>query len=116
MQILLLIVQGLLGLVYTFTGGAKLVGAEQMKDDFDRFGYSDGFRLFTGLMEVSAAGLILVGFAWPAYAAWGALLVLCVMAGAIWTHLRAGDALTQTIPPLVLAGLAGWVVLAHWPL
>jgi hypothetical protein len=116
MHTLLLLCQGLLGLLYLFTGGAKLAGTEQMTDDFDRFGYSPGFRLFTGLLEVSGAGLLLAGYEWPMLAGWGALLILVVMVGALATHVRVGDGLAQMAPPVVLGLLAAWVAAAHWPL
>lgn len=116
MQTILLITQGLLGLVFLFTGGAKLAGSQQMKDDFDRFGYSSGFRLFTGFLEVTGAAFLLAGYAWPGIAAGGGILLVAVMGGALWTHLaRVGDPFSKALPPLVLGALALWVTIAHWP-
>jgi hypothetical protein len=43
MHTLSLIVQGLLGLAFIAAGGFKLVGADQMKNDFATFGYPTWF-------------------------------------------------------------------------
>jgi uncharacterized membrane protein YphA (DoxX/SURF4 family) len=116
MHTAMLITQGLLGVIFLFTGGSKLAGTEPMRKDFNRFGYPSGFRLFTGLMEGTAAALLLAGFWWPALAAWGAALVLTVMIGAVWTHLvRVGDRSSEAAPAIVLGALACWVVVAQWP-
>lgn len=117
MHTALLITQGLLGLVFLLAGSAKLFGAQQMKDDFDRFGYSAGFRLLTGGLEATAAALLLAGFWWPALAGWGALLVLVVMTGAVWTHgVRVDDRFADAVPALLLGALAVWVAAVQWPL
>jgi hypothetical protein len=112
MTVALLITQGFLSLVYLFAGGAKLAGAEQMKDDFERFGYSDGFRLLTGALEVGAAGLLLAGYGWPGATAVGGALLTAVMAGALATHWSVGDSVGKMIPPLLLGVLAGWLAIA----
>jgi uncharacterized membrane protein YphA (DoxX/SURF4 family) len=114
MTLALSIVQGFLTLVYLAAGAAKLAGAGQMKNDFERFGYSDDFRLVTGFIEVSAAALLAAGFAWPSAAAWGGALLTAVMAGALATHWNVGDSVGKMIPPLLLGSLAAWLALAHW--
>lgn len=112
----ILITQGLLGLVFLGAGGAKLAGAQQMRDDFDRFGYPGGFRIFTGVCEVTGAALLLAGFWWPPSAVGGGLLLMCVMLGALYTHfVRAGDPFAKALPPLVLLCLLAWVTAAQWP-
>lgn len=113
MHIALLVTQGILTLVYLLTGSAKLVGAEQMKDDFERFGYSDSFRLITGVIEVSAAGLLAAGFVWTGVAGLGAALAAAVMGGAIATHWHVGDSPAKMLPALVLGGLAAWLAVAY---
>jgi hypothetical protein len=116
MQILAFTGQGLLGLIYAATGAAKLAGAEQMKTDFRRFGYSPAFRIFTGLLEVTGAGMLVAGIFWPALAGWGGLLILAVMIGAVITHLRVNDPVSKMLPPFVLGLLALGVALVHGPL
>jgi hypothetical protein len=113
MNVALLITQGVLTLVYLFTGGAKLAGADQMKEDFRRFGYSDSFRLFTGVVEVSAAGLLAAGFVWTGVAGLGAALIAAVMGGAVATHWHVGDALAKMLPALVLGALAAWLAITY---
>lgn len=115
MTLLLTLTQGLLAGVFAFTGIAKLAGAQSMKDDFNRFGYSPGFRLLTGILEVGAAVLLCAGFWLPSLAAYGSITVIAVMSGALWTHLvRTGDAYAKAVPAFVLGLLATWVAAAHW--
>lgn len=115
MNVAILVTQGFLALVYLFTGSAKLAGSEQMKQDFERFGYSGSFRLVTGTVEVGAAALLAAGFLWPTAAALGGAVLTAVMVGALGTHWKVGDSLGKMIPPFVLGSLAAWLAVASWP-
>jgi uncharacterized membrane protein YphA (DoxX/SURF4 family) len=69
--------------IFMFAGFAKLLNATDMVSEFQRFGYSNSFRLLIGLGEVVAAGLLLV----PRAAATSAWFLVCIMLGAVWTLL-----------------------------
>ena len=117
MHTLLLIVQGLLGLVFAGAGSAKLAGADQMKDDFATFGYPTWFMYFTGLVELGGAVGLLAGFWWTTGIGWGALLLVATMIGAVWTELaRRGEGPGRALPPLILGLLAAWLLWWQWPI
>lgn len=95
--------QILLALAFFTAGVQKLLGVQAMVDIFAQIGIGQWFRWVTGLLEVTAAVLLLV----PSIAVFGAILVLCIMAGAVFTHLAliGGSA----VPALVLFCLAAAV-------
>lgn len=106
MGILTIILQVVLGLAFLGAGGSKLAGAQQMKEDFDRFGYPRWFMYFTGAVEVTGALGVLVGIFTPVLAVLGGLLLAATMAGALFTHVRAKDSGSKMAPPAVLLILA----------
>ena len=64
-------------------GGLKLAGVPVMVALFDAIGIGQWFRYVTGSIEVVSAVALLV----PAWAAFGALLLIPTMVGALFTHL-----------------------------
>lgn len=88
-------------------GVAKLLGVEQLAQNFARWGFPGWFLPFTGALEVAASLLLLV----PRTRWVGGGLGAAVMAGAIGTHLRAGEA-GEVVAPLVIGACcaaAGWL-------
>jgi putative oxidoreductase len=77
------IVRGLLALAFLGAGGVKLYGVPMMVEEFRHIGLGQGFRYVTGTLEVIGAILLLL----PRKAAFGAVLLMCVMIGAVITHL-----------------------------
>jgi uncharacterized membrane protein YphA (DoxX/SURF4 family) len=82
--------------MFLMAGGSKLAGAQPMVDMFAAIGVGQWFRYVTGAIEVVSALLLLM----PSTAAIGAALLVCVMVGAIITHLT----ILRTSPamPIVL--------------
>ncbi len=76
-------VQALLALAFLAAGGSKLAGAEPMVENFEKVGMGQWFRVLTGVLEIAGAVALLV----PRAAFYGALLLACVMAGAVVAHL-----------------------------
>ena len=64
-------------------GGLKLAGVPVMVALFDAIGIGQWFRYVTGSIEVVSAVALLV----PSWAAFGALLLIPTMVGAVFTHL-----------------------------
>lgn len=64
-------------------GGMKLTGAPELVALFDAIGIGQWFRYVTGGIEVISAVALLV----PSLAAFGALLLVPTMVGAVATHL-----------------------------
>jgi hypothetical protein len=84
-----------LAAMFMFTGGLKLTGAPQLVALFDAIGIGQWFRYVTGSIELVSAVALLV----PSWAAFGALLLIPTMAGAVVTHLFivGGSAVPATV-------------------
>jgi hypothetical protein len=92
--------------MFLFSGGLKLTGAPELVALFDAIGAGQWFRYATGSIEVASAVALLV----PASAAFGALLLIPTMVGAVVTHLFivGGSAVPATV--LLIGALAiAWV-------
>ncbi|ANY67368.1 hypothetical protein BBD42_13460 [Paenibacillus sp. BIHB 4019] len=113
MSIVSIVIQVLLGLGFLMFGLMKL-GSKQMVDEFKRYGLPSGVRLFTGVAEIAAAALVVVGIWYSGLAAWGSLLIVVIMAGAIATHLKVKDPGSKMGMPLVLLVLGLIVLLLNW--
>ena len=101
--------QGLLALAFVAAGGQKLASTDAMVAMFADIGMGQWFRWITGLLEITAAGLLI----YRPYSFYGALLVMCVMVGAVLTHVLiiGGTA----IPALVLFCLGATVAWLRRP-
>ena len=82
--------------MFLFSGGLKLTGAPDMVGLFDAVGIGQWFRYVTGSIEVVSAVALLV----PSWAAFGALLLIPTMTGAVFTHLFIVGG--SAVPPTVL--------------
>jgi putative oxidoreductase len=80
---------------FLFSGGLKLTGAPALVALFDAIGIGQWFRYLTGSIEVVSAVALLV----PSWAAFGALLLIPTMVGAVFTHLFivGGSAVPATV-------------------
>ncbi len=72
-----------LAAMFLFAGGLKLTGAPDMVGLFEAVGIGRWLRYVTGSIEVVSAVALLV----PSWAAFGALLLIPTMVGAVFTHL-----------------------------
>jgi putative oxidoreductase len=97
--------QVLLALAFVAAGSRKLLGTSDMIALFDAVGVGQWFRYVTGSLEVLGALLLIV----PGKTALGAVLLACVMAGAVVVHLTVLH--TAATAPLVLFAL---VALIAW--
>src|ERR1700704_4467699 len=92
--------------MFLFVGGLKLTGAPELVALFDAIGIGQWFRYVTGSIEVvSAVGLLV-----PSWAAFGALLLIPTMVGAVVAHLFivGGSAVPATVLLTGSLGIA-WV-------
>jgi uncharacterized membrane protein YphA (DoxX/SURF4 family) len=100
------VVRGLLALAFAGAGGAKLYGVPMLVESFQHIGLGQWFRYLTGALEVLGAILILT----PSLAAFGAVLLICIMIGATITHLFVVGG--SAVPALVLLALSAIVAYA----
>lgn len=98
--------QILLAFAFLAAGAQKLLGTQAMVDMFTQIGLGQWFRWLTGLLEVGAAIMLLV----PVTAFFGAILVVCIMVGAVFTHLAViGGSAVPAVILLCLAGAVAWL-------
>ncbi|ALX48930.1 DoxX family protein [Lentibacillus amyloliquefaciens] len=105
----LISIKGILGLGFIMFGLLKF-GSEQMVEGFKHYGYTPGFRIFTGCIEIVAAVLLIAGIWNETSAVIGSFLVVATMIGAIFTHMKVKDQLKDMMIPLILLVL-GVIVL-----
>ena len=96
----------LLALLFIAGGIPQVLALESTTSEFVRFGYSPGFCVLIGVLEIAGGVALLV----RSVALYGALLLLGVMAGAVWTLVKVGDA---PFPPLVVGILLLVVVVSQ---
>ncbi|KAB1068532.1 DoxX family protein [Methylobacterium planeticum] len=100
------VLRGLLTAFFLVAAGMKFAAVAFEVSGFARFGYPLGFMYAVGAAQLVGAVLLWV----RGYVAHGALLLAAIMAGAVASHLRAGDPLLMPVPAFVLmillAGLA----------
>jgi len=98
---------GVLAALFLVAGVSKVVGVENVVDNFDRWGYSEPFRFFIGFCEIlGAIGLLLPRISVSACAGLAGILL-----GALYTHLLHGE--SPVFAGLVLA-LVCSVVPLRW--
>src|SRR5712692_2054871 len=81
------IVHVLLALAFLKAGSSKLTPSSVWAEMFRQWGYPDHFYVAIGVIEVVGA----VGLLIPKVAGSSASVLVGVMAGALWTHLRDGE-------------------------
>ncbi|WP_339301610.1 DoxX family protein [Paenibacillus sp. FSL R5-0623] len=113
MSVLSIVLQVILGLGFLMFGFMKF-GSKQMVEGFKHYGYPGAFRVFTGLIEVIAAGFVIAGIWNEGLAAWGGLLIVVTMIGAIMTHIKIKDQLKQMLMPIILLILGLVVFLINY--
>ena len=109
MSILSIVLQVILGLGFIMFGLMKF-GSKQMVEGFKHYGYPGWFRVFTGIVEVISAILVIAGIWNKTLAAWGGLFIVVTMIGAIFTHIKIKDTVQQMMMPIILF-ILGLVVL-----
>jgi putative oxidoreductase len=92
------VIRILLALVFVVAGVPKLIGNIDVVNNFHRWGYSDGFRLFTGAVEM-AGGVGLLLKPSSLLAAGG---LIGVMIGAAFTHVTHAEWPMLGLPAVIL--------------
>jgi uncharacterized membrane protein YphA (DoxX/SURF4 family) len=101
--VLVKVLTWLLALLFVAAGVQKVLALGSAATEFARLGYSAGFRLLIGALEIVGGVALLV----PAAALWGAALLLAIMVGATWTLVTVGD---SPVPPLIVGALLAVLV------
>jgi putative oxidoreductase len=91
----------LLAALFFFAGAMKLMGSEQIAEQFGKLGFPVWFAYLVGLAEVGGAFLLLA----PKVASYGAAFLMLVMIGAVFTTIRVGEGWYVPLIVLVLLGV-----------
>lgn len=96
----------LIAFVFLMAGSMKLVGNQNMVQEFNQVGLGQWFRYFTGLLEVIGA----IGVLIPRLSRYAAILLAVVMVGAITAQLTVLQS-PPTLPGvlLVLTLIVAWL-------
>ena len=100
---------GLLALAFIAAGASKLAGAAAMVEVFDRVGFGQWFRYFTGLLEVAAG----IGLLISRYSFYAAVVLAIVMVGAVIAHVTVLG--SSPAAPVVLFFLTGTIAYLRKP-
>jgi putative oxidoreductase len=104
-NIILWVLQIAAAAMFLFAGAPKLLGAPQVVAVFETIGFGQWFRYLTGGLEIIGALLLLI----PSLCGVGALLLTCVMVGAVGTHLfLIGGSPVPAIVLLLVMALIAW--------
>lgn len=112
LTVLFIIIQVLLALMFLLAGLPKFTSNQQI-EAFKTYGYSQSFRIFTAVVEVATALLLIIGIWNQQSAAIGGFLVFATMIGAIITHIKLRDSIKDIVVPIVLLVLGGYVFLKN---
>ncbi|MZQ81379.1 DoxX family protein [Paenibacillus sp. 5J-6] len=112
MHILSIVLQIVLGIGFLLFGFMKF--GKQMADEFKRYRLSSGMRIFTGLVEILSAAIIIIGIWVSPYALIGAILMAITMFVAALVHLvRVKDPVAKAMMPIILFILAVIVIILN---
>ena len=106
MEIITYILQGILALLFLMAGFGKVTGSKMHVEAFTHWRLPQWFRVVTGVVELTGAVLLIIGFWVPFSALAGSLLLGVTGIGGVLTHIRAKDSVKDTAMILVLAILA----------
>ena len=98
---------------FGYFGYLKISGAEQMKDSFKKFGYSDKFMQLTGILEIVAAACLLLGIMVAWFTNLGGLLIIAITFGAMYSHIVREKSMKEAVPAFVMAIVTTIIMLMH---
>lgn len=111
--IIKIILQLLVAGAFAYFGYLKLTGAEQMKQAFAKFGYSDRFLQITGILEIVAAACLLLGIFLGWFTNLGGLLIIGITFGAMYSHIVKEQSIKEALPAFVMALVTSIIMLMH---
>lgn len=106
MTILTWVLQAVLGIMFIIAGYGKVTGSNMCIENFNKWGYPQWFRTVTGVIELAAVVLLVIGFWKTSAAVIGAAILVAVAIGGVFTHIRVKDTLKNTAMIAVLGVLA----------
>jgi uncharacterized membrane protein YphA (DoxX/SURF4 family) len=99
-----------LAVVFVLQGSSKFSDTSGWTTSFMRWGYPRWFQLTIGALEIIAGMAVLV----PKSAPIGAVIIVLIMVGAMWTHLVVEHTPGSAARALFFAVLASVVFVIRW--
>jgi putative oxidoreductase len=109
MDILIIVLQSLLALMFLMAGFGKISGSKMHIEGFNHWRLPQWFRVVTGFVELVGAAALIIGYWEPSWVAAGALLLGVTAIGGILTHIRVKDSFKQSFM-IVLIGIISFIV------
>ena len=113
MDVVAIILEILLSLMFLMAGSMKVFGAKAQVDSFKGLKLPQWFRVVTGLVQYVGVAALIIGFSEPSWAAWAGVWLGFTMLCAIVAHIRAKHGVSLMVPAFVLMLLAIGVILLH---
>lgn len=105
-----LILQLILGLMFTFLGISSLIGTKKALENFSHLHLPTWFRIVTGIVQlIGAAGMVIGIWNSPVAVFSGIWIGITMLVGAL-LHIRVNKTFSQSIPALVVLAIAMIVV------
>lgn len=106
MDIIILVLQIMLGVAFLIVGIGKLMSVRMYVNAFRRWRLPQSFRLVVGSLEVFASLLIFAGLFSKLFLTFGALILVGISIGGILVHLSVKDRIQEMLPIILLGSLA----------
>lgn len=103
MSWLTIILQSLLVLYFVFSSIAKMAGAKFWVETFDHLKLSQGFRAFTGFVQLVGAIGLIIGYWYSGMIGWASVLLGITMLVACLAHIKVKDSFSKIVPALLFA-------------
>ncbi|MCQ6564062.1 DoxX family protein [Paenibacillus mendelii] len=113
MNIIFVILQSFLLVSMAFGGGSKLAGAKNFVEMFESIKLPQWFRVVTGLVQLAGAVGLVIGYWYPAIAAWAGIWIGITMLVACFSHFRVKHPVGSAIPAFVITLIAATLVIVH---
>jgi hypothetical protein len=110
MSMALTMLRVLVAAFFVFMAVKNLGGDATMAADFQRWGYAAWFRVLTATLQIVGAAALL----WTRTSFLGAVLLACILTGAIITHVR-HDPPQALVSPAVFLALVAVLLFAYRP-
>lgn len=106
METVAYVFQAMLILIFAMAGIGKVGCSKMHVESFEKWRLPQWFRVFTGIVEIVGAALLLIGYWAPNYAMIGAFVLGITAIGGTITHWRVKDSIRESSMILIMGILA----------
>ncbi|MBW3114651.1 DoxX family protein [Bacillus sp. MCCB 382] len=110
MTIFIWVLQGFLAAMFLMAAVGKLTGSSVQRGVFEHLRLPQWFRIVTGLVELSGAALLVLGYWNETYIVTGSLILGVTAIGGMLAHIRVKDGFKDT-SMIVLLGILAFILL-----